>query len=286
MRKIRKRLKILIVLISAVLLFATLTVGRGLWENDSPTLSRIKLSSKSVPSAFAGYKIAQISDLHNCEVSEGNYKVIDILKDACPDIIVVTGDLIDSRKTNIKIALDFIERATEIAPVYYANGNHESRVGEYVDLKRGLINLGVTVVENQKIKIIRGDSFITLIGITDPSFYCEYQSGEEEGYLRKTIEGLIDPSDGFRVVLSHRPEYFYLYKEYGLDLVFSGHAHGGQFILPLIGGLYAPGQGAFPDFTQGLHTDGKTNLVISRGVGNSAFPFRLNNRPEVVLVEL
>ena len=88
------------------------------------------------------------------------------------------------------------------------------------------------------------------------------------------------------MVLSHRPELLSSYAKGGVDLVFSGHAHGGQFILPLIGGLYAPGQGFFPKYTQGIITQDRTNLVISRGVGNSAFPFRLNNRPEVVLVTL
>ena len=93
-------------------------------------------------------------------------------------------------------------------------------------------------------------------------------------------------SDGFTLLLSHRPELFEVYVDSNVDLVLSGHAHGGQFRLPLIGGLAAPNQGLFPEYDSGLYTEGNTNMIVSRGIGNSIVPFRFNNRPEVILIEL
>ena len=94
------------------------------------------------------------------------------------------------------------------------------------------------------------------------------------------------PGGIFTILLSHRPEYFETYVEAGLDLVLSGHAHGGQFRLPFAGGLAAPNQGLFPEYDSGLYTEGSTNMVVSRGIGNSVIPVRFNNRPEVIIVEL
>jgi predicted MPP superfamily phosphohydrolase len=92
--------------------------------------------------------------------------------------------------------------------------------------------------------------------------------------------------NGFTILLSHRPELFDTYANHDLDLILSGHAHGGQFRIPFIGGVVAPNQGFFPKFDAGIYTDGDTNMLVSRGVGNSIFPFRVNNRPEIILIEL
>ena len=91
---------------------------------------------------------------------------------------------------------------------------------------------------------------------------------------------------GYTVLLSHRPELFAVYAEQGIDLVFSGHAHGGQFRLPILGGLIAPNQGLFPQFDAGQFTSGQTAMLVSRGIGNSVIPIRINNRPQIVVAEL
>ena len=93
-------------------------------------------------------------------------------------------------------------------------------------------------------------------------------------------------SDAFTVLLSHRPEFFDLYVQQGFPLVLSGHAHGGQIRLPFLGGILAPGQGFFPEYDSGLYTDETTSMVVSRGLGNSVFPFRLNNPPEIIIITL
>ena len=127
---------------------------------------------------------------------------------------------------------------------------------------------------------------ITLIGVNDPSYQTDYLFGDSETVMNTKLEDLHTEHDGFTILLSHRPELFDTYVDQDIDLVLSGHAHGGQFRLPFIGGLVAPNQGLFPEYDAGIYTEDNTNMLISRGVGNSILPFRINNRPEVILIEL
>lgn len=156
----------------------------------------------------------------------------------------------------------------------------------YEELKMGLKDAGVTVLENQKVQITRDGESITLMGIQDPSFRTNYLFGDAESVSRQAICELQNESDGFTVLLSHRPELFDVYVDTGIDLVFSGHAHGGQFRLPFIGGLVAPNQGLFPKYDAGRFDEDNTTMIVSRGVGNSIIPLRINNPPELVVVEL
>lgn len=257
-----------------------------LWSNTALELSRYTLTSEMLPTSFDGFRIAQISDLHNAEFGKGNEKLLAMLRDAEPSIIVITGDMIDSRRTNIGIALEFAREAVKIAPCYYISGNHEARVREYEELKVGLSTLGVIVLEDAKVMIDRRGESFTLVGVSDPSFHTDYLFGDDETVMRGKLDELIDEADEFTVLLSHRPELFDIYEESSVDLILSGHAHGGQFRLPFVGGLVAPNQGLFPKYDGGMYGDGGTKMIVSRGVGNSIIPIRLNNRPEVVLVEL
>ena len=144
----------------------------------------------------------------------------------------------------------------------------------------------VIVLGDDSTKVDVGGETITLIGVNDPSFQTDYLRGDSEEVMRSKLSELCTDEEGFTVLLSHRPELFDVYVDYDLDLVLSGHAHGGQLRIPLIGGVVAPNQGFFPKFDAGIYTEGNTNMLVSRGIGNSAFPFRVNNRPEVILVEL
>ena len=275
--------KIILPIIVAIILVLVVWIR---WGNTALEINEYKIVSNSVPQNFHGFRIAQVSDLHNAEFGEGNSKLIQLLSQTEPDIIVLTGDLIDSRQTDIRIALTFAREALKIAPVYYVSGNHEARVSEYEDLKMGLAEAGVIILENQKVEITREGETITLMGIDDPSFQESYLFGDAEGVAKQTIETLPSESDGYTILLSHRPELFDVYVDTGMDLVFSGHAHGGQVRLPFIGGLVAPNQGFFPKYDAGLFSEENTNMIVSRGVGNSIIPIRFNNRPEIVLVTL
>ena len=273
------------VLIVSVLVILCLGIWT-LWGNIALEVNEYEIVSDRIPEAFTGFRIAQVSDLHNKDFGEGYGQLLTLLSQINPDIIVVTGDLIDSRQTDLDVALEFAWQAGKIARVYYVSGNHEARVPEYEDLKIGLVKAGVVILENQKVEITREGESITLMGIEDPSFQEDYLFGDSESVARQAIENLYNKSDGYTVLLSHRPELFDLYVDTGMDLVFSGHAHGGQFRLPFVGGLVAPNQGFFPKYDAGRFTEENTTMIVSRGVGNSIIPVRFNNRPEIIVAEL
>ena len=155
------------------------------------------------------------------------------------------------------------------------------------DVKAELENTGVVVLEDKAMQLEYNGDDITLIGLSDPSFTLKGDMfGEVPAMVDTKLRGLIGDKDNYTILLSHRPELFEAYVNCGVDLVLSGHAHGGQFRLPFIGGLVAPNQGLFPKYDAGLYTKGDTNMIVCRGLGNSIIPIRFNNRPEIVLLEL
>ena len=274
------------VLLWIFLILALLSLAAWIaWGNTALQLNTITVSSSRLPQAFDGYRIAQVSDLHNAQMGEGNEKLIGLLRQAQPDMIAITGDIVDSGRTDIGVALDFARQAVEIAPCYYVCGNNEVRLAEYAQLKTGLQALGVTVLENASVQLQRDGQRLQIWGVDDPSIRTDYLFGDGPAVMTEQLKGMEDTGD-YIVLLSHRPELFSVYAKYEIDLVLTGHAHGGQFRLPFIGGLAAPNQGLFPKYDAGLYTEGDTNMIVSRGIGNSVFPFRFNNRPEVVLIQL
>lgn len=257
-----------------VMLLLGLLTAWILWANVALEVNEWSIACDSLPESFEGFRIAQVSDLHNTKHWRATVKALEEEK---PDIIVLTGDLIDSRRTDVESALEFARQAAKIAPCYYVSGNHESRVAQWPALKRGLLDLGVTVLEDEKILLERAGSTITLMGLRDPDF-----GGDQASVLGQLTAGQM----GFTVLLSHRPERLRLYARYGVDLVFSGHAHGGQVRIPFAGGLAAPHQGFFPQYDSGLYELDGTAMLVSRGVGNSFIPLRINNRPEILVAVL
>ncbi len=278
MLKIRKRMAVVSILFVLIVL---LTIWIA-WGNTALELKSHRITSDKLPAPFDGFKIAQVSDLHNTEIGENNEKLLSMLNEATPDIIVITGDLLDLRNTKIDIALSFSEQAVKIAPCYYITGNHEAYVDEYEEFKDSLTELGVVVLDDAKTEIELSGEKITLVGVEDPSFSWT----DNETLVNDKLNELIGEQDGYTILLSHRPELFKTYVKHNVDLVFSGHAHGGQFRIPFVGGVIAPNQGLFPKYDAGIYTEGETTMVVSRGIGNSIIPFRVNNRPEVVLIEL
>lgn len=250
------------------------------WGNTALQRSDVRIEKANLPAEFDGYTIAHISDLHNAELGKDNEALLSMIETAAPDIIAVTGDLVDSRRTDLEVSIRFMERAVKIAPCYYVTGNHEaSLTKEYPTLEKELSKVGVRVLRNEEITIEKGGGFISIIGLDDPNFSNLSPTDFIEEQLKDR------DMSAFTVLLAHRPELFSTYVNYDIDLVLCGHAHGGQFRI-FNQGIFAPGQGVFPKYTQGVFTDGKTSMVVSRGIGNSAFPFRINNRPEVVIIQL
>ena len=257
-----------------------------IWGNTALMVSTVTVSSNRIPTAFNGFLIAQVSDLHNAVFGENNAELLQILSECKPNIIVVTGDLVDAEHTDIDVALDFAKEAAQIAGTYYVTGNHEGSLSQYDELKTGLESMGVVVLEDTSMQLEYNGEKVTLIGLSDPSFTLKGNMlGEVPAMVDTKLRGLIGDKDDYTILLSHRPELFETYVNCGVDIVLSGHAHGGQFRLPFIGGLVAPNQGLFPKYDAGLYTKGDTNMIVCRGLGNSIIPIRFNNRPEIVLLE-
>lgn len=239
-----------------------------------------------LPYEFNGYKIVHISDLHNKMFGKDQKALLKKVGSVSPDIIVVTGDLIDRRKYDLHTAMVFIRGALEIAPVYYVSGNHEAWSGDYENIKEELSSSGVEILDDRKVKIVKNEEKIEILGLSDPGFLTDgHMDGAYSSLLEERLKGMSDDS-AFQILLSHRPELFQIYINQNIDLIFAGHAHGGQFRLPFMGGLIAPNQGFFPKYTSGEHKEGKSTLIVSRGLGNSVVPIRLFNRPEIVVVTL
>ena len=242
-----------------------------LWGNRAVTVSAYSVALPNLPAGFDGFRIAQVSDLHNEEFGPGNARLLEKLREAVPDIIVLTGDLADSSHTDLDVAVSFAQAAVEIAPTYFVTGNHEAGLADYAALRDSLLAAGVTVLENQAVTLTREADRAILYGLRDPAFGPSPALPETEEFL---------------ILLAHRPEYFKRYAAQGADLVLSGHAHGGQVRLPFLGGLVAPGQGFFPKYDFGLYRESEAVMVVSRGLGNSIIPLRINNPPELVIVTL
>ena len=273
-----------IILVAVSIAFVAIVIWIA-WGNSALMVNEIKITNDKIPQSFEGFRIAQVSDLHNAELGKDNNKLIEKLNECEPDIIVLTGDLIDSNHTNLEVALSFARQAIKIAPCYFVTGNHEAWVGsQYEELKTSLENAGVTVLQDEAIELNYGDECIQLIGLNDPDF-SERDSFLSESILETKLSQ-VNISNGFTILLSHRPECFNVYQNKNIDLVLSGHAHGGQIRLPFLGGVIAPNQGLFPKYDAGIYTENGTTMIVSRGIGNSIIPVRINNRPEIVIIEL
>lgn len=246
------------------------------WQNNSLMLTEWEYEG-DVPPAFDGYRILQAADLQNKVFGREQEPLLQKMEAAKPDIIVITGDLLDRNRTDVEGALCFLREAKKIAPVYFVSGNHEHQSGEWDSLEEGLLQEGVTILDNGKSVIAREGDSITLLGLADKRV---------NPYFEQVLHTLMAEEEGMTVLLSHRPELFETYAAEGVKLAFTGHAHGGQIRLPGIGGLFAPNQGFFPQYTAGMHREGDSAMVVSRGLGNSVFPIRFCNRPELVLVTL
>ena len=254
-------------------------------ETNCLVVTRFEYKSPKLPAEFDGFKIVQISDLHNKSFGENQEQLLGKIRELSPDIIVVTGDLIDRRFMNLGAAMRFVRGAVSIAPVYYVTGNHEAWSGKYGEIKRELTGAGVHMADDNVITLIRNGSAIKILGLSDPAFLtAEHENRTDTSKLERSIAELSDGSL-FQVLLSHRPELIDIYAAHGIDLVFSGHAHGGQIRLPFIGALFAPGQGLFPKYSKGMYTLGGTTMIVSGGLGGSV-PVRTFNKPEIVAVTL
>lgn len=281
---------IVLLIVIALLLFCS-------YQNRHLETTYYTYKAEHLDAEFDGYRIVQISDLHNAKFGKDNQKLVDRIRECEPDMIVLTGDLVDSNHTNVDRAVQFVDEIVKICPVYYVTGNHEYwlEASEYDELMSGLTGAGAVILDDQVVEISRGDAKFRLVGLDDRSlsdgtlealFSDESIGHDQAGQKEETADNENSEKKEFTVVLAHEPQYLARYASAGVDLVLSGHAHGGQFRLPFVGGIVAPDQGFFPEYTAGEYYMDGTEMIVSRGLGNSVIPVRLFNYPEIVCVEL
>lgn len=279
--RVIKTLLLLFLLLILFLLFELFVGGKML------QVTRTDVFSAGLPPEFDGFRIVQLSDVHGSLIGKDNRGILDRVRELSPDVIVLTGDLTDKRHPDTGRMTELAEKLCAIAPVYSVNGNHEAimKPAEREKFLTELKEKGVHVLESETASLLRDGAGITLIGLKDP--------GQENGSWEKReaavyddLVRMVNASDGFTLVLSHRPEMADKYAQAGAELVLCGHAHGGQIRIPFLGGLYAPGQGLLPEYDSGLYRIGDTFLYVNRGIGNSVFPLRVLNRPEIALITL
>lgn len=254
------------------------------WENNHIVISKSYYTSCKIPDSFDGYTIAQISDLHNKQFGKNQEYILKKLEAVKPNIIVITGDLVDRRKYDLKEAVTFVTGASKIAPVYYVSGNHEAWLKEFSLAKAQLIEAGAIFMDDNEVKLTIGGSSIKIFGVSDPDFLTtEYSQGNDVTKMTKQLAKWRE-DETFKILLTHRPELFDLYAQNNMDLIFAGHTHGGQIRIPFVGGIVAPDQGWFPEYTSGMYTQDASTMYVSRGLGNSIFPIRINDSPEILVV--
>ncbi len=227
----------------------------------------------------APFRIAMLSDLHLREYGEGNEKLLAAIKEKAPDIILVAGDMVNKKSADIDVAINLFSELNKITDVYFCLGNHERAL----DKKTGNVfsemqKTGALFLDNEDVLVeIKGQDILIggLSSYPDPytednDFITEFEKKEQ-----------------FKILLCHYPEYYPgTLENYNLDLILSGHAHGGQVRLPLIGALFAPEQGLFPKYTKGIYKSDAATMIISAGLGGSTFIPRINNPPELVIIDV
>ncbi len=286
--KNKKQSKIILIA-SVFLLFLIIFFIYVLWANTALSVDEFDFRTDKI-TLENDFKIAHLSDYHNSQSDKLTDDVLESLKENNPDIIVLTGDLVDNRRTDTERAISFIEKIIEIAPVYYVTGNHEYRVmkadeNHYNEFIENIELLGVELLENTENTIaLENDEIINIHGIVDPYFSSVTYSGADV-VTDDFCSSLSVDANEFNILLAHHPEQLDVYAKYKFDLVFSGHAHGGQARF-FNQGLIAPDQGLFPEFTNGKYKSGETTLIVSRGIGNSIIPIRLFNRPHLIYLNI
>lgn len=252
-------------------------------ENKLYDITKFTLKAKGLPKEFEGVKIVHLSDLHLKSSDGYDYKIVSMIRRLEPDYIFLTGDLITRNQTELKKQREFINYLSEVAPVYFVFGNHENDADKQV--QKELLTFPFTVLNNKSVSLERGGNGISLYGVNVESKYYLGENLDYKNipYLSKNelTELIGDKKDTFNILLSHNPKFLNTYSEWGADLVFSGHIHGGA--VRLFGrGILSPERKLFPTYTDGVYKKGETQMTVSRGLGK----FRLFNHKEIILCRL
>ncbi len=281
-------------LIGSSLLLGGYTFFR--FENRSLEKVEYIIENEKIPREFDNFSMVQISDLHNIEFGEKNCRLLQYVDELHPDIIVITGDLVDGEKSNFNVALNLIDELSNKYKVYHIIGNHEQKalIKKYRDKykeyfseldKKNIINLN-----NEHIEINRGNSSINLYGLVVPLSCYRYLFDKKDNINidKKHVQNLLGPinKEKYNILLAHTPFYFNEYAKWGADLILAGHVHGGIIRLPFLGGLLSPNREFFPKYDLGKYEYRNSEMILTKGLGGSKVLVRVNCRPEIVKITL
>lgn len=281
-------MKMQTVLIIIIVLLFLVCFGSVIYNYNNIEVSEYDYKSEKVPQSFNGYKILQLSDLHSYQFGEDNKNLIEIIDKINPDIIVVTGDMVDNSDKKFTVCLELMKKLAQKYDVYYTFGNHEvAFVGEkYVNLVTDLKSTGINLLMNEKAEIYKGNEKINIYGM----FYnAKYYLKFAKEYVNFDMLNSLIPernNNEFNILLAHNPLDFKFLSQMNVDLIFSGHVHGGVVRLPFLGGLLSPTASLFPKYTKGVYSLGESKMVVSAGLGLGTIPFRIYNTPNLVVTTL
>ena len=239
------------------------------------------------PKIAAPIRAVQLTDLHNYQYGRDNQRLIAKIQKQKPDVIFMTGDMLNEDEDRTDILLHLVREACAIAPVYFSLGNHEvgyeKTYGEG-DLTEQLEAAGAVVLEKEYVDTKIAGQEVRIGGVYGYLLPEDWEDGSEQRFLEAFVQ-----TDRLKILLSHVPEGLLLWKSmeyWDVDLVFSGHVHGGQVRVPFVGGLFDPEEGFFPMYTRGIFSCGTGTLILSAGLGSSRGIPRVNNLPEIVVCDI
>ena len=275
--------------LNIVIILAFLSYLIGLIWID---ISKYEITSSKIPKSFDGYTILQLSDLHSRNFGENLKSLLDKINKENPDIIVLTGDMINTKDTDFSTFYNLAEKLTENYQVYYIVGNHEQRLPlkKYNELFVKLRQKGVHILNNKSASLFKNNEKIELTGFTLPlNYYTSKLKKETHKEITTDImkQFIGTPKENvFHILLSHNPLYFETYANWGADLTLSGHIHGGIIKLPIIGGILSPERTIFPKYSSGKYEKENSTLIVNRGLGNGTINLRIFNNPEITVIKL
>ena len=303
-------------IIICILSFCIIILVINYFINQNIVITKCNITHYKIPEKFDEYKILQLTDIHSIRSTKQKDKIITKVKEANPNAIFITGDLIDSEyytnennKYNAKeiefpdqLTVNFVKELTEMTTVYWIYGNHEMMLLDDPEnnvFKIALEEMGVILLNNKIQDITIDSQSIRLVGVQDPATLYKDEKyatvGENnQDKVKQILDDLFYGEENkskmegekYTILLSHRPEYFKLYSEYQIDLALTGHTHGGIVKIPEVGGLYAHPQGWFPAYSSGAYQTENFQMLVGAGLGYSKIPIRIFNPPEIIEINL
>ncbi len=250
--------------------------------------------SDKVPLSFDNYRIAVLSDLHCNRIGRANKRLICKINDINPDVIICAGDMVSDNARRMNITYELLKKLSKKYSIIYAYGNHELKLRtnprahvRFMSYINSVKVLGITVLNNTSVYLSKNDESIRVFGLNISHRF--YNKIWRRVYMGSNyLNGLAGKPDNSKlnILIAHNPEYFDNYSEWGADLVFSGHIHGGQVVLPYIGGVIAPSYKLFPYYDFGKYEQDGATMFLSRGLGSHTIPLRIFNPPEIMNITL